>query len=290
MHRQFGNWKSISNGTNGKQRTAARLVTWRRFLLLCCFFLMSNNFDVSLWLNAARDVLHGVNPYHVANLINPIIVPVLFVPFTPLPDALVARLLAFASGAIAVTLLRREACHRWIVPLLLLTPIFLYSVYFPNLDWIVAAALLAPPPLAFLLAFLKPQIGLGVALLALLDVWSKNKPLAVILIVAEACIYAVSYAVGMRWQFALTTFNFAVFPYGLIVGLPLFWLSLRRRDAVIAFAAMPFCAPYIGAQSWIAILPLLARLDIRPQPVHDPLSRAAGRAGNPKPDIRNGKG
>lgn len=250
----------------GKRR---RPVTWRRFLLpygvgLCCAALMSNNFDVSLWLGAARDILHGVNPYHVANLVNPVIVPVLFVPFAPLPDALVARLLAFASGAIAVTILRREARHRWIMLPLLLSPIFIYSIFFVNIDWLVALALLVSPVPAFFLAMLKPQIGLGVAFLALLYVWQKNRPLALLLVALEAGIYAVSYAVGMRWQFALNTFNFSVFPYGLVLGLPLLWLALRRHDAVIAFAAMPFIAPYIGAQSWIAVLPLLARFRLLP--------------------------
>lgn len=232
-----------------------------RFLLpaligLICFFLMSNNFDVSLWLGAARDVLHGVNPYHVDNLINPIIVPLLFVPFAPLPDALVARLLACASGVIAVTILRREARHRWVIFALLISPIFLYSIFFVNLDWLVALALLVSPVPAFFLAMLKPQIGIAVAGLALLRM---SKPLAVLCLTVEVLIYAASYALGMRWSIVYAGNNFSLFPYGLIVGLPLMLIALRRRDAVIAFAAMPFCAPYVGLQSWIAVLPLLAR-------------------------------
>jgi hypothetical protein len=146
-----------------------------------------------------------------------------------------------------------------VVLLILISPIFLYSIYFVNLDWLVIAALLVSPVPAFFLALLKPQIGLGIALLAWLRVWQTNKPLAVLLIAIEVMIYGASYALGMRWEFALANFNRSVFPFGVIIGLPLIVIGLRQRDAVIALAAMPFLSPYVGAQSWVAALPLLAR-------------------------------
>lgn len=237
--------------------------TMKRLSLLIGFLaamLVFQGNDISLYLNAARDVLRGASPYHVPQFVNPLSVSVLFAPLSPLPDALVLRLVALVSVTIYALVILRTARLWWIGLLLMLTPIFLYNVFYSNLDWLVFAALLVSPVPAFLLAMVKPQIGLGVALIALLMVWQRNKPLALLLVALEACIFAVSFAAGMRWSDPVSHYgNFSVFPFGVVIGLPLLVLSLKRRDAVMALSAMPFLSPYVGPQSWIAVLPLMSR-------------------------------
>lgn len=229
-------------------------------LLAAC--LVFNTNDTSVLLQSARDVLSLHTPYNAANyqFLSPVSVTALYAPLTPLPAEIALRLVAFVSVMLYAYVILREARRWWLAALLMLTPLFLYNVFAVNIDWIVFAALLAPPPLAFLLAMLKPQIGAGVALIALLAVWHKSKPAAMLLLAVEVSIYAASYAMGMRWGYVYAHANFSVFPLGLAVGLPLLGLALRRRDAVLALAAMPFVSPYVGPQSWIVVLPLSAQL------------------------------
>lgn len=247
---------------NGRR---AILIILILFYALYAAYLATMQYDSRLWIAAARDIVHGANPYHDSHLVNTLLTPLLFVPFASLDDNLISRALAFLSGLIAFAVVWREKRHMLIALLLLFAPLTLRSYNWINLDWLVVASLLAPPPVAFLLALAKPQIGAGVALLALLAMWQKNKALAVLLVLSEVVIYAASYAFGMRWSVvndASLITNYAAWPYGLIVGLPLMYLSLRRRDAVMALAAMPFCAPYVGVQSWISVLPFCARFTI----------------------------
>ena len=228
-------------------------------------YLVFQGNDVRVLTSAARALLNGTSLYHVDQFVSPFPAALLFIPFSPLPDALALRAVAFISVTLYVYVIQREARHWWIAVVLMCTPIFLYDLYAANVDWAVFAALLVPPPFAFLLAMVKPQIGLGVALIALLAVWHKNKPLAIGLLVLEAGIFAVSFAAGMDWTKQLHGFrNFSAFPFGVVLGLPLIVLSLKRRDSVMALAAMPFLSPYVGPQSWIAVLPLLARVIQRP--------------------------
>lgn len=224
---------------------------------IACFLVFQGN-DISLFLGEARDVLSLHSPYHVPQAINPLSVALIFAPLSSLPDITVLRIISFISVTIYAYAIFRE--KHWATALLfVVSPLFLYNIYYANLDWTAVLSLLVSPIPAFFLALIKPQVGWGVAVIAILSVWKRNKKLAIFLIAIEGGIYLASFAWGMRWEYALTNSNYSIFPYGCIIGIPLMSYALYKKNTIVALGAAPFLSPYVGPQSWIVILPMLAR-------------------------------
>lgn len=233
-------------------------------LAFCAAALAFRADDFRVYRDAAMLVTRGYSPYMIYNFNNPIIALVYYLPFVYLPVDIGFRVTMFVAMALYLSVIW-QACHSPIAfVLVLISPLMLWDTFYVNLDWMVfGAVLLLPrcPVPAFVLALVKPQIGIVVAVLALLELWKgrRYKTIAA-LMVFEVAIFAVSLSMGMQWGFMIArSGNWSLFPWSLLLGLPLAWYALRRRDRFAGLAAAPLCSPYVGPQSWIAVLPAAAR-------------------------------
>jgi len=50
------------------------------------------------------------------------------------------------------------------------------------------------------------------------------------------------------------SWNITAWPWGLLPGLALAWLSFRQNSVHLALAASPFFSPYTSPQSWVVTL------------------------------------
>src|SRR5262249_2956710 len=132
-----------------------------------------------------------------------------------------------------------------------------------NIDVLVVAgyALLTEVPvLGTLLVLSKPQ-QLG---LALLDVPYSRRHLVLL-----AGVITASFVVNGNWVVALAAtvvhtgpqhqpWNFSLFPYSLLIAVPLCIAGLMRRDRILLAVATPFAVPYANGYIWP--FPVLALL------------------------------
>lgn len=245
------------------------LVTAALAFSLCAALLAFNTHDFDVLYSAATVVRQGGNPYAVPMFVSPLSVFVYFIPISLLPEMLAFRLTIFLSTLVYCVVIYRAARGNLPITILALaSPLMLYNLFATNIDWLLALALLVNPIAGLFLALLKPQIGGALALVLLVLIGQRyGRRLAALCIVIQAVIYAASFiwhAQAASLESALSwtvnhAGNMSVFPFGAVIGLPLLVFALRRRDPLMALAAMPFLSPYVGPQSWIAVLPLAAR-------------------------------
>lgn len=234
-------------------------------LSFCAAALAFLNNDFRVYRDAAMLLTRGIlSPYAIYNFNNPIIVLAYYIPFVYLPVDVGFRVTVFVAMALYLTTIW-QACHNWpAFALALISPLLLWNTFYVNLDWMVfGAVLLLPryPAASFVLALVKPQIGIVVAALALLELLQRRGYKAIAaLMVFEAAIFILSLSQGMQWGFMIARpGNWSLFPWGLLLGLPLALYALLRRDRFAGLAAAPLMSPYVGTQSWIAVLPAAAR-------------------------------
>lgn len=220
--------------------------------------------DFFLFRGAALLMTRGYSPYMYAGFFSPIVVLTYYLPFVYLPIEVGFRVTVFVGMLVYLTAIWR-ACHNWPAFLLaIISPLLLFNAFYANLDWMVfLGVLLLPiaPAASCMLALTKPQIGIIVAALALLELWQgrRYKTIAAA-VIFEAAVFGTSIALGMKWNTPIANpWNVSMFPWGLLVGVPLAWYALRHRDRFAGLAAAPLLSPYVGPQSWIAVLPLAAR-------------------------------
>jgi hypothetical protein len=133
-----------------------------------------------------------------------------------------------------------------------------------NADWVPAIFLLMPSQwtLPFLLA--KPQI-LGAAAL----IWWKRQHFNWRLLIPSLVVIALSFVIWGWWVtpmlqkgafVATEIWNYAVFPFGIPMGLYILYCAYRQDDEVLAACATPFFVPYFAVYS---LAPLMAVVSSR---------------------------
>lgn len=237
-------------------------------LALCAAALAFNDYDFHNLYAAGLAARTGANPYNVTEFISPLSVLIYFTPVSLLPYALAFRLTAFISAAAYILVFYRAARGSLLVTFLIgVSPLLLYNVFAINIDWMPLLAAMVNPVAGFFFALTKPQTG---SVLAVILWWIVLRrygwQVAALLIIAQAAIFAASillYSGAATGAFLKSSINhpgnLSLFPWGLLLGLPLAWYALRRRDRFAGLAAAPLLSPYVGPQSWIAVLPLAAR-------------------------------
>lgn len=222
------------------------------------------------YLPGVRDLLHGVNPY-TDNLgfYNPPWVLLLVAPFALLPPEIsVYAYLGFTIFSYAF-IARKLGAGPLAWTAFVLSPPVLLSLIVLNVDVFVLWGFLLPPPLALLFVLIKPQMGAIFAVYLLLEAWrtggirkliSTAWPTAVAFLISFLMFgnwITLQAASGGNWRpgtLLEQRWNMSVFPYGLLLGIPLLVaaLVLRKKDA--AKAASPFFSPYVTMASWSASL------------------------------------
>ena len=228
----------------------------------CAALLAFQDNDFWVFYNAGLAARSGISPYTVHGFYNPISTLLYFGPISWLPEPTAFRLTIFISTLIYCAAFYRFSQRKVInVVLGLLSPLFLYNVFYTNVEWMSVLAAMVNPLAGFLLAMTKPQVG-GVLAAVLLIVIFKRYGLKIALFmgIVQALILVGSFALGLSWGIAVPVWgNYSLFPWGLLLGIPLAIFALCKRDYAAALAASPFFSPYVAIQSWVAILPIILR-------------------------------
>jgi len=232
-------------------------------LSVCSSILAFYDGDFIVYYTAGAALRFGLNPYLIYRFNSPIVVAALFAPLTFIPYTLAFRLSMFFSTAVILIVFWRASQDNWFLFLVAcLMPMFLFNFFYYNIDWMAFFAMLLLPvyPIpAFLLAMTKPQTGLVLVLLVSLNMFRKRRySWLTALVMFQAFNYGLSFAAGMRWDYLLDRpGNWSLFPLSIIIGLPLAIYSLKHYSPEAGLAAATLLSPYVGPQSWIAVVPFI---------------------------------
>lgn len=207
----------------------------------------------------ARSIFQWRSPYEQPLFVNPPWTAVLLAPFAALPPNLARGLLLVFSLAVWLYAAWRMRAPRLAVIALLLSPTAIGSLLAANIDAFVVLGVFVPATWGLFALLLKPQIGLGPAAYDAVDTWRTRGIAGVVLTTSPVLIaYAVSAVLFPIWIDRLVhapaiVWNRSLFPYGIPVGLFLFWQSLRRRNVMFALASTPFLSPYLTFYSYLVV-------------------------------------
>lgn len=194
------------------------------------------------------------NPPWVMWFVWPLTLPVRI---SPEISVYLARLLIVVVFAMLV---QKRGGKVFIVLLALTSAPVVAMVVSANVDWLLALALLpgVERSLALPLLLIKPQIGLGVALVWLKAQWrSEPRGLARCLF-PTGVVFCASFVVYGGWPLELlraaelnqASWNIAsFFPWGVLFGFILLWRAVKLEDEVLALLAMPLLTPYMAIYS-----------------------------------------
>lgn len=217
--------------------------------------------DWDVFREAANALLTGQNPYLIGDgetlFFNPPWTLIPLIPLAILPPML--GLLANAGVTIAVLLLvsRHLKLSLWEFFFMAISPMLLQSMLYGNTEWMPMLGLLFPPPIAMLFFATKPQAALGWILLFLHRGWKTDRWKGIGFIVAPTIVLTIASLLiwglppipgpenpGQR----------SLFPFSLLVGIPVLIWVLRKDDDRLAGFVGPFTAPYVTFHGYVHAL------------------------------------
>jgi hypothetical protein len=220
---------------------------------------------------ASRAMVAGRSPYEGTDFVGP---PWALLPLLPYAgDVMAGRaalfvlaLVVYALVAVSADPSGRTDASPVAMGLFLVSPPVIHSLWNSNLEWLVLLGLLLPPRWGLLLVVIKPQVGAGVAVWWVAEVWREGGWRAVV-----RTVWPVTAALGVSllvfgfWpRHALhppgLPWNASLWPWSLPVGLGLLAYGIWKRQMLPALAAAPFCSPFVLLHAWTgAVLALVGR-------------------------------
>lgn len=195
--------------------------------------------------------------------------PWLFVilqPLRPLGPYPALALIDLASIGVVAALARQMGVAGWRAILVATSAPVVWCAFLGQLDGLLLAAYLAPPPAAAFLALCKPQVGLSAG-------WGAFRRAPLVVALVSGLALASAWAIW-GWPFSASNpvqmyglrtlvppllaggWNWSLWPWGLLL-IP--W-ALRDPQG-FGLLASPLIFPYAGLQSWIGpVLYLAARM------------------------------
>lgn len=217
-----------------------------------------------------RDCFRGVSPYwNPAFQYPPWVVLPLF-PFVIFPIN-ISRGLLFVSSILFVGFFAYKTKNKFLTILaVLISSTVVGSIIAGNIDALLILAMFLPPAWMLFFLMIKPQIGVGVALYFLYDVWkSKNllKGIQIFAPVVAGYIITIIIFPDFLTRIINTTsvfsiWNRSIFPYGVPIGIFLLWFSIYRKNVFYALAAGPFLSPYTTFFSYLMVQVGLLNQDV----------------------------
>lgn len=216
-------------------------------------------FDFEVFFHPALvELAHGRNPYTIEGVYTPpwgllVLAPLGWLPY-PIAAAVFFGLML--AGVMAVPIALRLPMWGTLVYVLSLPVLML--LWYGNIDWMVVGGLALPPPLNILALTLKPQVGIGLLVYVLIT--DRRGPLYLAGLFALGALSLLAFGDWMTpWLLApahhlATGMNVSLFPYSLLVGIPILALALRYRRPAWALAAGPLLAPYALMYSYTGII------------------------------------
>lgn len=225
---------------------------------------------------AALAMMRGENPYELS--VAPTapffaapwgLLPLLPVAFLP-PELgrgviMLGGLMVFAVSAV------RFGAKPPALALFLLSPPVLHCIVNANIEWLIVAGFIMPPPIGLFFVTVKPQTGFAVAIFWLFESWREGGLRRVVLVFFPVCIaYLLSFWLYGLWPLRLgnvltygQSFNASLWPLSIPVGLVLLVTAIRQRHMEWAMPASPCLSPYVLFHSWSAALMALMRQPVQ---------------------------
>jgi len=207
---------------------------------------------------STRALLDGRNPYDELRFLSPPWAFLVLIPPALLPSVLGSALFGAIGAAGYLLAFYRLRVKPIGLVFLVANPAFLAALFNPNFDWAVALGFTLPPQIGLFFVLTKPQISAPLVLFWLIDAWRSGGWRRTAWTFAPVLIaYALSFLIFGPWILHMggavsslsNTAN--VWPWGLLAGVVLVILSLRKWRANLALIAGPFFSPYLAPYSWL---------------------------------------
>jgi len=207
---------------------------------------------VDFFLPAARAIQEGHSPYLVPGFFNPPWVLLLFLPFV---NSAGARWIVSVLNLVAFAVLAsRAGSGRSVVPFLLSPPV-LFSLWTGNIDGLVLLGLYWGGSLVL---SIKPQLTSGAMVY---DAMHGRFPGRAVLGYAASIAMYGWWPVQIARQASMLNcagWDHSLWPWGLLVGIPLLVWAVRTHRRDVALACSPFLCPYISGGGWCTLTLLLS--------------------------------
>lgn len=210
------------------------------------------------WVGFREAVQHWQMPYAVKGFYNPPWLLPLIAPLAVLPPRLGQATNSLLALTIMFLVIRHFGGKALSVMVAMLAPPTLFLLMNGNVEWLVLAGLLLPAPAGILLLSLKPQSGGGMIVLHI-----KCSPRPLLLLAPTAIIAGSSFLIWGWWpRFSSRavdlSWNMSIWPWGLLLGIPILVLALKEESEELALSCMPFLSPYCGLIGWLIPFTVLA--------------------------------
>lgn len=213
---------------------------------------------LQFWLPAGRAMLAG-SPYSVEGYYNP---PWLVVPFLPLallPERVAAAVYTGLELVALAYLAERWKLGPWHTGAFLLSFPAAFALINGDADPLLLALGLAladrAPWAALIVLACKPQATVGLVIWLL---WRERGWVLVKTAWPTFSLFVLSLAYG-PWPLLLREapslwWNISVYPWGLLVGVPLLWHAACEDKQLRCAAASPLLSPYLTWATWIPLV------------------------------------
>lgn len=218
-------------------------------------------FDWEVFREAALALLDGRNPYSVGEgemlFFNPVwtLLPLIPLALLPLWYGLIANALVSTTALLFVS--RYLELGPWGFFLVAVSPMHIQSMIYGNIEWLPLLGLLFPPPIALIFFLTKPQSTVGLIVLLLWRECKARQWQGVVRTMAPALVLAICAVLIYGFPSVPSGQNpgqRSLFPFSLLVGVPVLIYAIRHQDERRAMFVGPFVAPYVTFHGYLPAL------------------------------------
>jgi hypothetical protein len=226
-------------------------------LLLACHAFMPEAVDVEGHFQpVARALLAGQSPYTVKGFYNPAWAAFPLVPLAWLPTNVASFIIRGANLLGFVAVARYMGCSPVGRIAVLLSPPVIFSLVTGGFGGVVLLGLTMTPWLGALFLAVKPQLTIGSLILGVKRGY-RIYPLLLAIALSLAFYGVPSLSVrGLQ----ASPWSLSLWPWGVLVGIPLLCWGLVRDDDDLALMASPFLSPYTSGSGYSGMILVLAKM------------------------------
>ncbi len=208
---------------------------------------------------ATLEFMAGRSPYTVEGFFNPPWTLIPFIPLALLPVRISSLILVDIGLLCYLFILYKLKIRPMIALIFLFFPTTLVVLHTVNLEWLVMLGFVLPPQIGLFFVFIKPQVGIAIALY-----WLIVNPHRIKTFLPVVLAFVISFAIYQDWFEKLVirgnktgyvgTFDISLFPYLVPLGAALLIIAIKKHKEGFSYMASPFLAPYVGANSYSIVV------------------------------------